>query len=68
MTFCNYLFCGFVGEELTVFGFVNGECEKTLRTTGIDSYSRVDKGVLVGSCRVNRLLFTDVLVLLASSE
>jgi len=34
----------------------------------IDSQSRVDEGVSVGSCRINRLLFADNLVLLASSE
>ena len=34
----------------------------------IDSHSRVDEGVTVGSCRINRLLFADDLVLLASSR
>jgi len=34
----------------------------------IDSHSRVDEGVTFGSCRINRLLFTDDLVLLASSQ
>jgi len=33
----------------------------------IDSHSRVDEGVTVVSCRINRLLFDD-LVLLASSQ
>jgi len=33
----------------------------------IDSY-RVDEGVTAGSCRINRLLFADDLVLLASSQ
>jgi len=46
---------------------------KGLRTTGlymhwIDSHSRVDEGVTVGSCRINRLLFAEDLVLLASSQ
>jgi len=34
----------------------------------IDSHSRVDEGVTVGSCRINRLLLADDLVLLASSQ
>jgi len=34
----------------------------------IDSHRRVDKGVVVGSCRINCLLFADDLVLFASSE
>jgi len=34
----------------------------------IDSHSRVDEGVTVGSYRINRLLFADGLVLLASSQ
>jgi len=34
----------------------------------IDSHSRVDNGVTVGSYRINRLLCADYLVLLASSE
>jgi len=46
--------------------------EPELRTTGlmnwIDSHSRVDKGVTVGSCQINRLLFADDLVLLAYSQ
>jgi len=33
----------------------------------IDSHSRVGKSVNVGSCRINRLLLADDLVLLASS-
>jgi len=33
-----------------------------------DTHSRVDEGVGVGSCRINRLLFADNLVLLASSQ
>ena len=35
---------------------------------GIDSHSRVDENVTVESFRINRLLFADDLVLLASSE
>ena len=31
--FCNCLFVNFVGEELTVFGFIRGNMKKTLRTT-----------------------------------
>jgi len=34
----------------------------------IESHSRVNEGVTVGSCRINRLLFADDLVLLASSD
>jgi len=34
----------------------------------IDSYSQVNKGVTVGSCRVNRLLFANDLLLLLSSD
>jgi len=34
----------------------------------IDSHNRVDGVVGVKSCRINRLLFTDDLVLLASSK
>ena len=34
----------------------------------IDSYSRVDDGVIDGSCRINSLLFVDDLVPLAHSE
>ena len=34
----------------------------------INSHSRVDEGVTVGSCRINRVLFADDLVLLASSQ
>ena len=34
----------------------------------IDSNCRVDEGVTVGSFRINRLLFADEFVLLASSE
>jgi len=34
----------------------------------IDSHSRVDQGVTVGSCRNKRLLSADDLVLLASSQ
>jgi len=34
----------------------------------IDSHSRVDKGVTVGSCRIDCLLFVDNLVLFASSK
>jgi len=32
----------------------------------IDSHRRVDEGVTVGNCRVNRFLFADELVLHAS--
>ena len=35
---------------------------------GIDRHSRVEEDVTVGSYRINRLLFADKLVLLASSE
>jgi len=34
----------------------------------MDSHSRVDERVTIGSCRINRLLFANNLVLLASSE
>ena len=34
----------------------------------IDSHSRVDEGLTVGSCRINRLLFAYDLVLVASSQ
>ena len=34
----------------------------------IDSHSRVDEGVTVGSCRINRLLFVDNFMLLESSQ
>jgi len=34
----------------------------------IDSHSRVEEGVTSVSCRMNRLLFADGLVLLASSQ
>jgi len=34
--FLQLSFVIFVGEELTVFGFVMEECEKTLRTTALD--------------------------------
>ena len=34
----------------------------------IDSHSRVDEDVTIGSCRITRLLFTDNLVLLAFSQ
>ena len=36
--------------------------------TWIDTHSRVDGGVTVGACRINRLLFADDLVLLTSSQ
>jgi len=35
MKFLQLSFVIFVGEELTVFGFVGEECEKTLRTTAL---------------------------------
>ena len=35
--FAIVFFVIFVGEELTVFGFVSGECEKNLRTTGLNT-------------------------------
>jgi len=34
----------------------------------IDSHSQVNEGVTVGSYRINRLLFADDLILLASSQ
>jgi len=34
----------------------------------VGSHCRVDEGVTVGSCRINRLLFAADLVLLTSSE
>jgi len=34
----------------------------------LHSHSQVNEGVTVGSCRINRLLFSDNVVLLASSE
>jgi len=34
----------------------------------IESHSRVDEGVIVGSNRINHLIFADHLVLLESSE
>ena len=37
MKFLQLSFMNFVGEELTVFGFLKEECEKNfLRTTGLD--------------------------------
>jgi len=39
-----------------------------LDITGIESYSRTDEGVTVGSCKINRLIFADDLVLLAPSQ
>jgi len=36
-----------------------------LPTPGIDSYSRVDESVTVGSCKIDRIIFADDLVLLA---
>jgi len=41
---------------------------KRLGNTGIDSHSRVEEDVMVGSCRINRLLLADELVLPASSQ
>jgi len=47
---------------------------KSLATPGldeldrVDSHSRVEEGVIFVSCRINRLLFADDLVLLASSQ
>ena len=38
------------------------------RLNWIDSRSRVEEGVTVGSCKINRLLFLDDLVFLASSQ
>jgi len=34
----------------------------------IDSHSRFDEGVTVGSCKINRLLFVDNFMLLESSQ
>jgi len=34
----------------------------------VDNHSRVDDGVTLGSCKINRLLVADDLGLLASSE
>jgi len=34
----------------------------------IDSHSRVDEGVTVGSCRINHTLYADELVLVVSSQ
>jgi len=34
----------------------------------IESHSRINESVTVGSCRANRLLFVDDLLLLASSQ
>jgi len=34
----------------------------------IDSHSQADKGGTVGRCKMNRLLFADVLVPIASSQ
>jgi len=45
--FLQLSFVIFVGEELTVFWFVRGGCEKTLRTTGID--------FTTSNCRQNNL-------------
>ena len=36
MKFLQLSFVTFVGEELTVFGSVREECEKTLRTTDLN--------------------------------
>jgi len=56
-------------------GCLGAECgpqnrgwEPLVYTNWIDSHSRVDKGVTVGSCWINRLLFADCLVLLASFQ
>jgi len=45
-----------------------GRNEKSLRTTGIEGHSRVNEGVIVGSCRINYLRFAGDSVLLGSSE
>ena len=56
-------------------GCLGAECgpqnrgwEPLVYTNWIDGHSRVDKGVTVGSCWINRLLFADCLVLLASFQ
>ena len=56
-------------------GCLGAECgpqnrgqEPLIYMNWIDSHSRVDEGVTVGSCRINRLLFADELVLLASFQ
>jgi len=43
-------------------------CAGEVYMNRIDSHNRVDEGVTVGSYRINRLLFADALVLLASSQ
>jgi len=43
-------------------------CRRGLHELDSRSHSRVDEGVTVGSYRINRLLFADDLVLLASSQ
>ena len=45
-----------------------GGCAPPVYMKWIDSHSRVVEGVTVGSCKNNRLLFVNDLVLLASSE
>ena len=46
----------------------NRSWEPLVYTNWIDTHSRVDEGVTVGSCWINRLLFADGLVLLASPQ
>ena len=50
------------------YGPQNRGWEPLVHMDWIDSHSRVDEGVTVGSCRINYLLFAGGLVLLASSQ
>ena len=56
---------GCLGPEC---GPQNRSWEPLVYMNWIDSHSRIDEGVTVGSCMNNRLLFADDLVLLASSQ
>jgi len=56
---------GCLGPEC---GPQNRSWESLVYMNWIESHSRIDEGVTVGSCRKNRLLFADDLVLLACSQ
>jgi len=49
-------------------GFVLSPLVFIVNVHWTDSYSRVDEGVTVGSCKINRLIFADDLVLPASFQ
>jgi len=66
--------CGWIKSQLfTVCAGLQEGCVLSpllfiFRMNWIDSRSRVEEGVTVGSCKINRLLFVDDLVFLASSQ